>query len=86
MRLQFVRLTFLLYFSAFWDKALTEGTVIVSDPTTKDTPVVSMDMCKCAYVKSLLTFIIHDDRASTSIGLGREEINLDHMEHYILCK
>lgn len=27
--------------SAFWDKALTTATIVVSDPTIKDTPVVS---------------------------------------------
>lgn len=32
--------------SAFWDRAYNSGTVIVSDPTTGDTPVVST-MIKC---------------------------------------
>lgn len=39
----FVRLTslLLLYFSAFWDEALKNVTIFVSDPTTNDNPVVS---------------------------------------------
>ncbi len=45
MNFRFMRLVNLLCFLAFWDEALTSLTILVSDPTTKDTPVVSA--CSC---------------------------------------